>query len=161
MDVWRHAHSRISLFIFIFPNFISGFIHLNFVIYIFSTPRGSGRLVPTGGGSHGFLRHLEAHLLQSEYRLETSGGSIRAVVVQMLKVVRLVRRHDKAFLSLTAKCFGGACECACERGPLRNQRGGGIRVLPLLPVSPSLWLIIGDRFYCSAAGVTCKRWHKI
>lgn len=144
MDVWRHAHSRISLFIFIFPNFIFGFIHLNFVIYIFSTPRGSGRLVPTGGGSHGFLRHLEAHLLQSEYRLETSGGSIRAVVVQMLKVVRLVRRHDKAFLSLTAKCFGGACVCACERGPLRNQRGGGH---PCPPSPPRVTLSVIDYWW--------------
>lgn len=130
---------------FYFPKFYFRIHSFELCNIYFSTPRGSGRLVPTGGGSHGFLRHLEAHLLQSEYRLETSGGSIRAVVVQMLKVVRLVRRHDKAFLSLTAKCFGGACECACERGPLRNQRGGASVSSLSSPCHPLCdWLLVID-----------------
>lgn len=45
---------------------------------------------------------------------------------------------------------------ACARASADHcgTREGGhlICVLPLLPVSPSLWLIIGDRFYCLSRG---------
>lgn len=75
-----------------------------------------GRRPPTGGGSrgsHGFLRHLEAHLLQGERQLlvDVDQPVVSGAAMQVVLVVRLVwHRDDEAFL--TAEYLGSACTCA-------------------------------------------------